>query len=293
MNQSPIRYTDIHAEGGRFPGLHLRVMQALTRLIAPWARVRGLGIVAALLSSLLKGEETRTHVKLNKTSRFAYPSYDSYWGYFVHSNKIYEQSLALFLAQIAACRFCFIDCGANYGYWSAIMSSEEFGAHPCLAIEASPQAFAILQKNAALNDNRFRCLQRAVYRNSDEQIAFTAGGQHAGRHIIDGHIETFRVNTKGLLTPTEYECQVKTISLERVIQDFFPQEHAFVVKLDVEGAEIDALRGGGGDDREGRAISLRGLWRGPAINSNKLFPEGRLPDLLPGRSRRHTAPYGG
>ena len=243
MTKSTISYNHVSAEGGKLPALQLNVMILLTKLVAPWARMRGLGIIATLFNQILNGKNTYTKVCLNNSTKFLYPTYDSYWAYFVHSNKIYEQSLVIFLEKISSHQFCFIDCGANYGYWSAIMSSDEFNSHDCLAIEASSDSFEILDKTASINEKRFRCLQRAVYCENDKKISFTEGGRHAGRHVIDGSIEKLNVNSTGIFTPKGWMSEVQTITLDKVVDDFFPGNDSFVIKLDVEGAEIESIKG--------------------------------------------------
>ena len=199
--------------------------------------------MAGLIAGIFREKNTYTEVNLNSTTKFSYPVYDSYWACFIHLNKIYEQPLVIFLHKLSARNFCFIDCGANYGYWSAIMSSNEFNSHQCLAVEASAQSFAVLNKTASLNNKRFRCIHRALYCEDDKMIKFTEGGRHSGRHIINGAIEKLEVNPKTIFTPKEWIYELKTITLNSIAHDFFPAEKSFVIKLDVEGAEIDSIKG--------------------------------------------------
>ncbi len=51
--------------------------------------------------------------------------------------------------------YTLIDCGANFGYWSVLISSAPYGSHKAIAIEPSSQNFAKLQNNAEINGNRF------------------------------------------------------------------------------------------------------------------------------------------
>jgi len=44
--------------------------------------------------------------------------------------------------------YTLLDCGANYGYWSVLVSSKPFGSHKAIAIEPSGQNFPKLANNA-------------------------------------------------------------------------------------------------------------------------------------------------
>ena len=51
--------------------------------------------------------------------------------------------------------YTLLDCGANYGYWSVLVSSKPFGSHKAIAIEPSGQNYPKLANNARVNGNRF------------------------------------------------------------------------------------------------------------------------------------------
>lgn len=243
MLAKPIHYSNIQATGGKMPRFHLGLMILLTKLITPIGRIRGLGIVTHIISRIARINDVYAEVSLNPSTRFSFPVYDAYWSYFIHKNLLYEQALVHFLYAISKLQFIFIDCGANYGYWSAIMSSPEFGSHKSLAIEASKESTVVLEKTCSLNNHRFQILHGAVYNESGKKIQFTEGGRQAGRHIIDGTIEKLKVNFKGLFSPAEIIQAVETITLSDVILKYFPTDKSIIIKLDVEGAEMQCLIG--------------------------------------------------
>ena len=238
-----IRYQNAYAQGGKFSDFHLNLMKFLTKSAPTFIGVRGLGLLANFATKLLGGTDSVTYVSLLPSAQFAFPTYDSYWSFFVHRNKDYENELTLFFKNIAQQPFVFIDGGANYGYWSAILSSHEFHSHPCLAIEASEQTFQGLLVTAKANEERFQCMKRAIWSESGETVSFAEGGRHAGRHIVDGHIEQMSVNAKLAFTPKDMIDQVETVSLDDLIHEHFPNHESFVVKLDIEGAEVNAFEG--------------------------------------------------
>ena len=243
MKRNGSRYTRVRTLEGGSADLQLRLIRAAVRLLGRLVRVRLLGILMRMLDLIFRQKSFHTVVSISPDTAFAFPSTDPYWAFFVHGRRIYEGSVEAFLSRISEHDFCFIDCGANYGYWSALASSAEFGGHTSLAIEASSETFSVLRMTARLNGDRFDCLQRAVSSSSDEVVRFAEGGRPAGRHIIDGEIEKMVHNRRRILTPREQVGEVVTITLDDVVQRFLSLERQFVVKLDVEGAELHALRG--------------------------------------------------
>lgn len=238
-----IQYQNAYAQGGKSPNFHLNLMKFLTRSAPTFIGVRGLNLVAGCATKLFGGSDSITYISLLPSTQLTFPTYDSYWSFFVHRGKDYENELAIFFNNITQQAFVFIDGGANYGYWSAILSSPEFHSHPCLAIEASEQTFPGLLVTAKANNERFQCIKGAIWNKSGETISFTEGGRHAGRHIVDGYIEQMSVNAKLAFTPKEMIDQVESISLDDLIREYFPHQRSFVVKLDIEGAEEKAFEG--------------------------------------------------
>lgn len=234
-----VSYHRVEAAGKGNPKRDLMIMKGLTRLIGPIGRVRGIGLVTKLFES----NEGLTKVYLNDDAVFVFPVYDPYWSYYLLLRKSFERRLEGFLGRIRHLDFTFIDCGANFGYWSALLSSEPWGGHRCIAIEASNETYPILGMTSELNSSRFQCLQYAVYSSSGEEISFTEGARHAGRHIVNGAIERLDVNKNQIFTPDESIAHIETICIDDVLLKQNEANSSVVVKLDVEGAEIDALKG--------------------------------------------------
>jgi hypothetical protein len=181
------------------------LMRLITRVVAPIGRVRGLQLVTRVPGRLFG--RARTRIRLGPNAVFCYPSYDSYWSFCLQPRRSYEPGLEKLFRRISDVDFGFIDCGANFGYWSALVTSPEFGGHPCIAVEASSETFDVLLETARLNGDRFRCLNEAVA-ESEGMVRFTAGGMHAGRHVVDGQVESMPVNTRRFLAPRERVVEV-------------------------------------------------------------------------------------
>ena len=171
-------------------------------------------------------------VRLNDDADFAFPFCDGYWSRLLNRIYDYEKEIEAFLRSTADLTYSFVDCGANFGYWSVLASSAPFGGQPTLAIEASRENSKRVARNAHLNGDRFRWLNAAVGKASGGFARIT-GARH---------------EALGTLALARYEPQaVPIVSLDGLAADgFFDPALPVVIKLDVEGVEIDALAGAEG-----------------------------------------------
>lgn len=209
-------------------GLGLAVIAAAGRVLGPWKDF-GLSHVAGLVARVLPSAKS-VRIRFADGDGFEFPYGDRYWSTMVRRGRVYEEGIESVLAAVADVDFAFVDCGANYGYWSVRVSGGGFGAHPTVAIEAAPDTFAWLERNLAVNGGRFVAMNRAVGARSGDTVAIY-GAKHEAR------------TTVGEGGPRLAE--VKTIALDDVL--LIPEIASagrIVVKLDVEGAEIAALQGG-------------------------------------------------
>ena len=101
-------------------------------------------------------------IKLNSDATFEFPYGDGYWSKLLNRSFHYEDELELLFRDSADVDYTLIDCGANYGYWSVLVSSAPLGSHKAIAIEPSSQNFAKLKNNAEINGNRFEPMKCAI-----------------------------------------------------------------------------------------------------------------------------------
>lgn len=187
---------------------------------------RGYNRCANLLRKTLP--ERNLAVRLNPDAVFEFPYGDGYWSKLLNRTYTYEDELELLFLGAVDVDYTFLDCGANYGYWSVLVSSAPFGSHRVIAIEPSSQNFAKLANNARVNGDRFEVMQCAI--GAVRGTACLSGTKH----------EAFSI--AGSVGGGE---QVPVIALDDLIDDgTIASSGKYLVKLDVEGVEIDAIKGG-------------------------------------------------
>jgi FkbM family methyltransferase len=187
---------------------------------------RGYNKCANLLRKTLP--ERNIAIKLNSDAVFEFPYGDGYWSKLLNRSYSYENELELLFRDSVDVDYTFIDCGANYGYWSVLVSSKPFGAHKGIAIEPSGQNFPKLANNARVNGGRFEAMKCAI--GSGRGTARLSGTKH----------EAFSI--AGDQSDGE---QVPVIALDNLIEDGkVSATGKYLIKLDVEGVEIEAIKGG-------------------------------------------------
>jgi FkbM family methyltransferase len=174
----------------------------------------------------------RVVVQLNEDSRFGFALEDPYWARLLARGFVYEPEVERVLRAFADLPYTFVDAGANLGYWSVLASSLELGAHRSIAVEAASQTFERLLGNCSLNTNRFECLHGAV---SDQpgSVTLAISARHTGSGIA----------ASGEIRRVIGSEVVPSVTLDDVVAEHDAAAGPVIVKLDVEGAEVAALRG--------------------------------------------------
>jgi len=212
--------------------LHEKIGTVLARLTAgilsPVSYV-GFSKIAKLIKIFLPSSKN-IRTTLEQDSLFEYPYADRYWGILLYSNGDYSREETDFLKSCRDINYAYIDCGANFGFMSILVTSDAYGNKPSYAIEADPDTFKHLEHNASLNDNRFEIHHKAVFSKSGELVNIH-GDKHEARSILNdegqstsGNVETLALN--------DVKPWIKKQAAEKII-----------LKLDVEGVEIDAMKG--------------------------------------------------
>lgn len=220
-------------ENGKLTGaevldaMAIRVLQAGSMLTQPFGH-RGYSLGCRAVS-IAAPRDRDIAVRLNSDAVFAMPFADAYWSRILNRRYDYEEDIEALLKCAAGFNYTLIDCGANFGYWSVLASSAPFGRQTALAIEASTRNAVRLEINARLNGNRFRCLNAAI------------GGKRGGYARITG-----RKHEAFAAVPIERHQHdaVRIVSLDGLVDEgVIDSSGSTVIKLDVEGLEIEAIEG--------------------------------------------------
>lgn len=163
---------------------------------------------------------------------------DGYWARLLVRGFTYEAEikgiLELILSQPDT---YFLDCGSNIGYWSVIASRLLPSGHT-IALEASPSNYNRLHRNAELNDGRFETVLGAIWSRDGETLKIVTHDQrHAGSSVVN---RREKLGYKGY-----HEYKIESITIDSICARFIEenQRARIAIKLDVEGAEIQALEG--------------------------------------------------
>jgi FkbM family methyltransferase len=168
-------------------------------------------------------------IKLNSDATFAFPYGDGYWSKLLNRAYSYEDELDLLIQDSVGVDYTLLDCGANFGYWSVLVSSAPYGSHRAIAIEPSSQNLAILTNNNAINGNRFEIMKCAI--GAVRGTARLSGTKHEAFSIVGD------ANGGGE--------EVPVIALDNLLDDGkVSADGKYLIKLDVEGVEIEAIKGG-------------------------------------------------
>ena len=144
----------------------------------------------------------------------------------------YEPNEFCLLRRVLKPGMTFLDAGANMGLYSIFAARRVGGEGRVIAIEPSNRESEILQRNVDLNGlTNVHVLRRALSDcQSDVELSVAALGK-------SGH------NTLGAFTyqtPLDHRERVQAEKLDDLVGN---QARLDVIKMDIEGAEMAALRG--------------------------------------------------
>ncbi len=128
-------------------------------------------------------------------------------------------------------KLLFIDCGCNYGFYSFYTASLS-ERNKIISIEASKDTSKEFLKNQNLNAfKNIIFFNNAVSNTIDENILFYES-------LNDWESSQTHNNFK-----FSSDLKVKSIKIDSLIQEYFLDNYVVIMKLDVEGNEINVIKG--------------------------------------------------
>ena len=170
---------------------------------------------------------------------FAFPAWDSYYGHYLYSGLDYEPEISLLLAAHAADPNAgLLDCGANYGYWSSLASSVLGGS--VVAVELNPDIMKHLQENARLSSGSISVVNAAIWSVDGVSMSINREGPNQSHSA--------EVASSG--------SEVVSRSIDSLVAEHSLVPSDLLIKIDCEGAEVNAVDGATGSAKRGAAFIL-------------------------------------
>jgi len=160
-------------------------------------------------------------------------SHDSIVAPYLIKNGVYETELTKYLLNNIKADSVFVDVGANIGYYTCLAAKKIFSGK-VFAFEANEMAYKLLQRNVMIN-----------WPNCPVLVENVAVGRTRGEVYFKNYKYRF-VNSQILTGEEEGEINTGEIAKVPVIplDEYFPMDQKIdFLKVDVEGAELDVLRG--------------------------------------------------
>lgn len=231
----------VDSGGARFAPHLLSAAYRISRIFG-----RGYGVLNRMIFKMLPGERDAVcTMRLEDGSEFSFLCSDKYWNQMFSKDYVYEPDLDKFFYRIRDLDFDFLDIGANFGYWSVLLSSRYLGSKKVVSVELDGSNFRTLEKHAKMNGQRFSVLHAGIYDEDNVKVTVSSG-HHSTRHIV----ESATGSSNG------EEEVVKTIRIDSLVARYGINNRPILIKLDVEGAEERAISGIGDLDVENIALVL-------------------------------------
>ena len=169
-------------------------------------------------------------IKLNSDTYFSFFLKDPYYNRLIYPKFKYEPEIEFLLKKLKDIDFLFLDAGANYGYWSLLVSSKKFNKKKAIALEPLKSNYNFLHKNRLDNLNRFKTLNLGVgEKKKHTKIYYSNQTSNVGASI-------YKDNNKKL-----FSQKIKIDKIDNILSKI--KKKNFVIKIDIEGNEINAING--------------------------------------------------
>ncbi len=149
-----------------------------------------------------------------------------------------ERALTRWLLQNITTTEVFLDIGAHYGFYSLVMEALNKNSGSIYSFEPTPTTRKVLLKNTSSYPS-ITVIDKAVVDQSGQRELniYASGGKRGSNSFY----------AEDALAITDSEEKLATLSVPTTTIDEFCSQNGLqptIIKLDIENAELDALRGG-------------------------------------------------
>jgi FkbM family methyltransferase len=148
----------------------------------------------------------------------------------------YEPQETILLQHLLGPGHTFVDVGANWGYFTLVAASLVGAAGRIVSVEADPRACRALAANIAMNVISTAQVVEAAADSREGTLSFNTYGTHSDEFASYGVVRS-RATVAGMRA-----FDVRTRPLDDVL-DEAGVDRVDLLKLDIEGAEAQALAG--------------------------------------------------
>ena len=128
-------------------------------------------------------------------------------------------------------KLLFVDCGCNYGFYSFYTASLS-EQNKIISIEASKETLDEFTKNLNLNNfKNINFFNNSVSNSIGENVTFFESKNDWESSQTHSN---FRLNSN---------FKIKSITIDNLLKNYFLDDFIVIIKLDIEGNEINALKG--------------------------------------------------
>ena len=205
----------------------ISVRPVLQRLVRSLPGFPGKLRLAKLLLGDLRGP---ARVKDHFGFTYEVPDLREPIGFHLLVNGTYEPKIQDLILRTLKPGAVFIDVGANIGTFTIPAAKRVGSSGRVVAIEAAPEVFSTLKKNAAANGV-----------NNIELICAAAAASDDNSEFYPAPVDHFGMGSRAPQFNAE-PITVRSVTLDSLVQNF-SLSSVDLIKIDVEGFEIDALKG--------------------------------------------------
>jgi len=124
-----------------------------------------------------------------------------------------------------------LDCGCNYGFYSLYVASLS-NKNKVISIEASKKTLNYFKKNIKLNNlSNITFYNKAISNKDNLNIIFNESEKDWESSVVRNNFAKKK------------KIKVKTIKIDTILEEYNLNKFYPIIKLDVEGNELDALKG--------------------------------------------------